>query len=79
MEKMRTTYRFVGGRKGRVSKINFESLRKGDLFFLENPNKEMVISEDGFVIFKALSKARIVPHPRNKDAINFGIKTKSVA
>lgn len=50
--KMRSTYRFVGGRRGRVSKINFESLRKGDYFFMEESNGAIVVSPHGNVIFK---------------------------
>ena len=50
---MRKTYRFKGGKKGKPILINFESLRKGDYFYMEEPKGEMVIGQDGKFIFRA--------------------------
>lgn len=54
--KLRTVYRFVGGRKGRASKIDFKSLRVGDYFFTEEPNGDIAIGNRGHVIFRVKSK-----------------------
>lgn len=75
----RTTYRFVGGRKGRISKINFESLKKGDYFFMENPNGDVVADHQGLFILKALSKVSKCPSPTHPSILNYIIKSKWVA
>lgn len=61
----RTTYRLVGGKKGRASKINFESLRKGDYFFLEEFDGSMVQTYRGKVIFRALNNPKECSPPGN--------------
>lgn len=53
---MRTTHRFVGGKEGRASLINFESLRKGDYFFMNEPNGDIFRDPAGNVIFRANTK-----------------------
>ena len=75
----RTVSRFVGGRKGRASKIQFESLRKGDYFFLEESNGDMVVGLNGCFIFKALSKPRKCPYPGHPTWINYTVDSSEIA
>lgn len=63
--KFRTVYRFVGGKKGRANKINFESLRKGDYFFMEESNSSMGQTLQGKVILRALNNPRKCDPPGN--------------
>lgn len=78
--KYRTTHRFVGGRKGRISQIKFESLKKGDYFYLENSNGEIVVDHQGMMIFRALSKAHRCPNYSGiPGAVNYKVGTKGVA
>ena len=69
----KTTYRFVGGKKGKASKINFESLRKGDYFFLEESDGSMFQTNQGRVILRALNNPKKRTSPGN-----WGITVKGI-
>lgn len=49
----RSVFRFTGGMMGKVLKIQFESLKIGDYFYMEESNGEMVVGNLGGVIFKS--------------------------
>lgn len=71
--KFKTTYLFVGGKKGKVTCVPFEYLEKGDYFYQENPDGEMCVSEKGTVIFRAQDNAKAIA-PEG----NYGITAEGI-